>query len=419
MAFTSGEHLQMTATKNVAINAGGDISAGVMGNMTALAGEKLGLFARTGSLSLKASEGPIDMQAQNASMRLFAEKKLTFSSESDISFAGKKRITLNGGGSYLKLEAGKVEYGTTATYMRRVKRTMAAGAMAMSNSFFDELQLSGSAKSLIPDKGPDKLTTETVITIPTDRSRRRIGVGEVVTLRCSSPVSGWDISPKGKGKVQTSGSNSAVLTAFDKAGNVTVIATTSNGKNSAQFTIVEPSAFVMNRVAGTDLIHHNGAPDCGWLGRPYLHPVDVNFAAVSIRERDSQAVGSGPYKALTGKWHGRYNPSDPKNGTSQWFRIDASEYSVTDGSTLSPSVTDTIFAGIGDGAGIKPPFTQCILSMPIVWEWTIDRSKVHSFPKNEQKHEIFVDGKCTTSKASHKETTLYSDPDSGLGYIKR
>ena len=34
----------MTATKNVAINAGEDISAGVMGNMTALAGEKLGLL---------------------------------------------------------------------------------------------------------------------------------------------------------------------------------------------------------------------------------------------------------------------------------------------------------------------------------------------------------------------------------------
>ncbi|GHK57490.1 hypothetical protein KPZU09_72260 [Klebsiella pneumoniae] len=43
MALTSGEHLQMTATKNVAINAGGDISAGVMGNMTALAGESWGL----------------------------------------------------------------------------------------------------------------------------------------------------------------------------------------------------------------------------------------------------------------------------------------------------------------------------------------------------------------------------------------
>ncbi len=131
MALTSGEHLQIAATKNVAINAGGDISVGTMGNMTALAGEKLGLFARTGQLSLKSGEGPVDVQAQNASMRLFAEKKLTLSSASDISFAGKKRITLIGGGSYLRLEAGKVEYGTTATYMRKVKRTMAAGAASM------------------------------------------------------------------------------------------------------------------------------------------------------------------------------------------------------------------------------------------------------------------------------------------------
>ena len=131
MALTSGEHLQMTATKNVAINAGEDISAGVMGNMTALAGEKLGLFARTGQLSLKASEGPVEMQAQNGRMQLFAEQKLTLSSASDISFVGKKRITLTGGGSYLRLEAGKIEYGTTAMYLRRTKRTMAAAPATM------------------------------------------------------------------------------------------------------------------------------------------------------------------------------------------------------------------------------------------------------------------------------------------------
>jgi type VI secretion system secreted protein VgrG len=60
-----------------------------MGNATAADREKLGLFARTGQLSLKSEEGPVDVQAQNASMRLFAEKKLTLSSASDISFAGK------------------------------------------------------------------------------------------------------------------------------------------------------------------------------------------------------------------------------------------------------------------------------------------------------------------------------------------
>ena len=128
MALTSGEDIQLAAARNVVVNAGGDISVGTMGNLTTLAGEKLGLFARTGQLSVKSGEGPIDIQAQNASLRLFAEKKLTLSSASDISFAGKKRITLIGGGSYLRLEAGKVEYGTTASYLRKVKRTMFAGA---------------------------------------------------------------------------------------------------------------------------------------------------------------------------------------------------------------------------------------------------------------------------------------------------
>ncbi|CAD5722924.1 VGR-related protein [Escherichia coli] len=99
--------------------------------MTVQAGERLGLFARTGQLSLKSGEGAVDVQAQNGSMRLFAEKKLTLSSASDISFAGKKRITLIGGGSYLRLEAGKIEYGTMAKYLRKVKRTMAAGAASI------------------------------------------------------------------------------------------------------------------------------------------------------------------------------------------------------------------------------------------------------------------------------------------------
>ncbi len=112
MALTSGEDMQLAAARNVVVNPGGDISVGTMGNLTALAGEKLGLFARTGQLSVKSGEGPIDIQAQNASLRLFAEKKLTLSSASDISFAGKKRITLIGGGSYLRLRGreGRVWY---------------------------------------------------------------------------------------------------------------------------------------------------------------------------------------------------------------------------------------------------------------------------------------------------------------------
>lgn len=131
MAFTSGEHLQLAASENIAINAGDDISVGAMGNMAALAGEQLGLFARSGQLSLISGQGPVELQAQNGNMRLFAEKKLTLSSAEVISLTGKKGITLIGGGSYLKLEGGKIEYGTAGTCLRQAKRTITAAPQAM------------------------------------------------------------------------------------------------------------------------------------------------------------------------------------------------------------------------------------------------------------------------------------------------
>ena len=122
VAFTSGEHMQLAAADNIAMNAGGDISTGAMGNTTLLAGESLGMFAHTGKLSLISAEGPVQVQAQNGAMHISAEQKLSIASMSEILFQGKKRITLIGGGSYLKIEAGKIEYGTTGTYTRKVKR---------------------------------------------------------------------------------------------------------------------------------------------------------------------------------------------------------------------------------------------------------------------------------------------------------
>lgn len=131
VAFTSGEHMQLTAAKNIAVNAGGDISTGSMGNTTIMAGEKLGLFARTGKLSVIASEGPVEVQVQNGEMHLSAEQKLSITAMGDILFAGKKRVTLIGGGSYLKIEEGKIEYGTDTTYTRKIKRSHLTASAAL------------------------------------------------------------------------------------------------------------------------------------------------------------------------------------------------------------------------------------------------------------------------------------------------
>lgn len=131
VAFTSGEHLQMAASQNVAVNAGGDISLGSMGNTTLMTGEKIGLFAHTGTLSVISGEGPVQMQAQNGAMSLGAQQKVSLVSTADMLFAGKKKITLIGGGSYLKIEEGNIEYGTTETYLRRVERTYVGASQDM------------------------------------------------------------------------------------------------------------------------------------------------------------------------------------------------------------------------------------------------------------------------------------------------
>ncbi|MCX8959052.1 type VI secretion system tip protein VgrG [Erwinia psidii] len=135
MAFTSDEHLQLAATDNIGINASGDISTGSLGNTALLAGQTLGLFAQSGKLSLISDQGPVKVQAQNGGLHMSAAQKLSISSMSDMLFAGKKRVTLIGGGSYVKIEAGGIEYGTPHSYTRNIKRTQKLRPASQNISF--------------------------------------------------------------------------------------------------------------------------------------------------------------------------------------------------------------------------------------------------------------------------------------------
>ncbi|VTN09809.1 Uncharacterized protein conserved in bacteria [Raoultella terrigena] len=68
-------------------------------------------------------------------MHISAEQKLSLVSASDMLFAGKKKVTLIGGGSYLIIEGGKIEYGTDTTYTRKVKRTHLTGNISQEVRF--------------------------------------------------------------------------------------------------------------------------------------------------------------------------------------------------------------------------------------------------------------------------------------------
>ncbi|EGO4619749.1 type VI secretion system Vgr family protein [Escherichia coli] len=117
VAIASGEHLQLAASKNLIANAGNHADIGVMKNMFIGVGQALSVFVRKAGIKLFANKGAISVQAQNDLMELLAQKSIEITStEDEIKITAKKKITLNGGGSYIRLDACGIEAGTQGEY---------------------------------------------------------------------------------------------------------------------------------------------------------------------------------------------------------------------------------------------------------------------------------------------------------------
>ena len=117
VAIASGEHLQLAASKNVIANAGNNADIGVVKNMFIGVGQALCVFVRKAGIKLFANKGAVSVQAQNDLMELLAQKSIEITStEDEIKITAKKKITLNGGGSYIRLDACGIEAGTPGEY---------------------------------------------------------------------------------------------------------------------------------------------------------------------------------------------------------------------------------------------------------------------------------------------------------------
>ncbi|WP_097739215.1 type VI secretion system Vgr family protein [Escherichia coli] len=117
VAIASGEHLQLAASKNLIANAGNHADIGVVKNMFIGVGQALSVFVRKAGIKLFANKGAISVQAQNDLMELLAQKSIEITStEDEIKITAKKKITLNGDGSYIRLDACGIEAGTPGEY---------------------------------------------------------------------------------------------------------------------------------------------------------------------------------------------------------------------------------------------------------------------------------------------------------------
>ena len=80
VALSSGEHLQLSSTRNTMINAGQHLDIGAMKNLSVTAEKAPGLFVHKDGAKLVANQGDIEIQAQHNTMALFSEKQLTVTS---------------------------------------------------------------------------------------------------------------------------------------------------------------------------------------------------------------------------------------------------------------------------------------------------------------------------------------------------
>ena len=266
-------------------------------------------------------------------------------------------------------------------------------------------------QSCHPDDPTPTLTSETYAISPADRTRTRVGVGEEVTLVYAPGGATWTIA--GEGAISFNDGDEAIeaitFTAGDIAGSVTITATGQYGACSLTFDVVAPSHITIHKKSGTPLKHEFQFVENGFQGLVYLHPNDVNFYRLKIREKDSRAVGTGCCAVATGVLHGHYRTPDPAGGenVSRWISI--THHSDAYGSNTSTA--DTISLRLPhDFSGTDEPFRPGELSCTIVWHWQVNgRHRVGHFPAIHQVNTGFIDGKCQSRKGGDTRFSRFDD----------
>ncbi|HID2071473.1 TPA: type VI secretion system Vgr family protein [Klebsiella pneumoniae] len=129
VALTSGEHLQLSSTRNTMINAGQHLDIGAMKNVSVTVEKALGMFVHEDGAKLVANQGDIDIQAQHNTMALLAKQQVTITNcEDGITISTPETLTLNGGGSYLKLSKNGIEHGSEGMMVMTVASYLVPGS---------------------------------------------------------------------------------------------------------------------------------------------------------------------------------------------------------------------------------------------------------------------------------------------------
>jgi len=175
IGVASGDHLQLTARKNLIATAGGSADIGVVKRFTVAAGETVSMFAAKLGIKLFAAKGKVAIQAQTDELTLAALKDVTItSSDGKLVLSAAKEVWIGAGGSYIRIDANRIENGTPGDILEKCASWNKPGpasaqiSTALPNSLPAErlmlsLAASPSAMAAIPQDVPYKLYAQSAL----------------------------------------------------------------------------------------------------------------------------------------------------------------------------------------------------------------------------------------------------------------
>jgi hypothetical protein len=243
------------------------------------------------------------------------------------------------------------------------------------------------------------MTSETFTTLPQDRKRKKLGVGEKVSLTlkpASLPSPSWKlVGHVGTSEIRPTEGIMSELTAGERVCGPVPEATIKGKKVKIDFNVVEPDGVTIKQEIGSNIWHIRGKGSAGFLGQAYITPNDVSFARIETREQTCAGVGTGYFAGSNGRQH----------PLGQWVY-------VVEGDEENPSASDALDEIRTDAN--NPPFSTGNFDWPIPWQFRVLGGGEKTFTTVTHHEEISATGKTTISKGGTSISRELNDPTSNF-----
>ncbi|MFJ4290149.1 type VI secretion system Vgr family protein [Cupriavidus sp. NPDC089707] len=117
IAATAAQDIHLHSEHHTGLTTGQHLSIATGKSWLASAMDKIVLFARKSGMRLFAAKGKVEIQAQSDDIEIIAQKVLrVISTMERIEITAAREVLVNGGGSYVRLNADGIEHGTSGTW---------------------------------------------------------------------------------------------------------------------------------------------------------------------------------------------------------------------------------------------------------------------------------------------------------------